>query len=282
MRLSLLVPLLLSGSVSATPLVLDALIASGKVAAAFSTRKLSTTYAGQCLRLRRSSDNAESDFGFVDNVLDVAAIATFIGGGSGFAVTWYDQSGNTRDVIQATTANQPLYVASGQNSKPVLRSDGTNDRMTKTSFPDFGDVYSVFTMTKFATGGDDSQGIFEVGTGAPLTGFTMLHSTAPSWRGRDSVNTKLVLGTDVRDSVGRIHKGINTGTQLEYTINATAFTPTAYTAPNANTLNQLDLFMQNTGWYLNGDIGEFIVCNTNLDSTEQDAITTDMGAYWAT
>lgn len=98
---------------------------------AYSTRKVVAAYAGQCCRLRRSSDNAESDFGFdASGDLDVAAIATFVGGGSGFLRTWYDQSGGGFDATQTTTANQPLYVASIQNSRPGFRLDGSNDKMS--------------------------------------------------------------------------------------------------------------------------------------------------------
>jgi hypothetical protein len=73
----------------------------------YSYRKLLTAYSGNCVRIRRSSDNTEQNFGFVSNVVDTAGIASFIGGGNGFVVTWYDQNGNVVDVSQSTAANQP-------------------------------------------------------------------------------------------------------------------------------------------------------------------------------
>src|SRR5215475_14161012 len=92
---------------------------------AFSTRKIRSAYAGSALRIRRSSDNAEQDIGFVSNDLDTASMTTFVGANNGFVVTWYDQSGNGRDLTQATAANQPQIVASGTvdttiNSKPTI------------------------------------------------------------------------------------------------------------------------------------------------------------------
>jgi len=91
----------------------------------FSTRKIASAYAGSALRVRRSSDNAEQDIGFVSNDLDTASMTTFVGANNGFVVTWYDQSGNGRDLTQATAANQPQIVASGTvdttiNSKPTI------------------------------------------------------------------------------------------------------------------------------------------------------------------
>lgn len=88
-------------------------------AIAFSYRKLRDAYAGSAVRIRRSSDNAELDIGFVGEDFDAAAAAAHIGGGSGFIVTWYDQSGNGDNVTMVTAANQPTYTAvSGINSKP--------------------------------------------------------------------------------------------------------------------------------------------------------------------
>ena len=63
-------------------------------AVAYSLRKLRTDYSGNAIRVRRSSDNVEQDFGFVGNDLDTASLLTFCGVGNGFITTWYDQSTN--------------------------------------------------------------------------------------------------------------------------------------------------------------------------------------------
>lgn len=94
-------------------------------AAAYSMRRLLTAYTGALVRLRRDSDNAESDFGYAaTGEIDAAAVAAWLGGANGFVVTWYDQSGNGYDVTQATTTAQPTYAAAGINSKPALTLGG--------------------------------------------------------------------------------------------------------------------------------------------------------------
>jgi hypothetical protein len=102
-------------------------------AAAYSLRGLKIAYTGNAIRVRRSSDNAEQDIGFIDNTnkdLDIAALTSFCSGTNGFVTTWYDQSGNGRNATQTTAANQPQIVSSGniinENSKPCLDWDGTN------------------------------------------------------------------------------------------------------------------------------------------------------------
>jgi hypothetical protein len=92
-------------------------------------RRLRTGYTSNIIRVRRSSDNVESDFGYLANgAVDVAAVAAFCGAGDGFLTTIYDQSGAGRDMVQATTTIQPQVVASGvantQNSKLVAAFDG--------------------------------------------------------------------------------------------------------------------------------------------------------------
>jgi hypothetical protein len=101
-------------------------------AAAYSLRRLSGTYQGSAIRVRRSSDNAEADIGFDSNGnLDTAALLSFCGVGNGFVTTWYDQSGNGYDATQTTAANQPQIVSGGsvilENGKPALQFDGSND-----------------------------------------------------------------------------------------------------------------------------------------------------------
>jgi len=113
---------------SAAGLLLDQF---GGAAAAYSVRKLSGSYSGSALRVRRSSNNEEQDIGFDSNGnLDTSALTTFVGANDGFVTTWYDQSGNGNDATQSTAANQPQIVSSGTikstNSKPAV--DSLTDR----------------------------------------------------------------------------------------------------------------------------------------------------------
>lgn len=87
----------------------------------YSLRKLSDKYNGPCVRIRRSSDNAEQDFGFSNDYLDISAFLSFVGSGTGYIKTWYDQSGNGLDVTQTTAAYQPYIQLNVLNSKAVIR-----------------------------------------------------------------------------------------------------------------------------------------------------------------
>ncbi len=77
--------------------------------AAYSLRRLSGLYNGPAIRVRRSSDNAEQDIYFTDtNNFDITAFNAFVGVSTAYVRTWYDQSGNGKDVGQTTIAKQPI------------------------------------------------------------------------------------------------------------------------------------------------------------------------------
>jgi hypothetical protein len=104
---------------------------------AYSLRKLRTAYTGAAIQVRRSSDNTTQDIGFVNNVLDEAALLSFCGSGNGFVTTWYDQSGNANNGVQTTAGFQPQIVTSGVvnkiNSKPSLSFNGTTNSFNLTT-----------------------------------------------------------------------------------------------------------------------------------------------------
>jgi hypothetical protein len=95
--------------------------------AAFSLRKLDKDYAGDCIRVRRTSDNAEQNIGFTGVYCDTASLKGFCASTNCTVTTWYDQSGNGKNATQTTAANQPRIVISGSiiryGGTPVLQRD---------------------------------------------------------------------------------------------------------------------------------------------------------------
>jgi hypothetical protein len=123
--------------------------------AAFALRKVSSAYSGNCIKVRRSSDNTEQDIGFVNNVLDTASLKTFVGANNGFVTIWYDQSSGAKNAIQTTAANQPSIITSGvinynSTNKPTLKFDGSNDALLLTAIP--MSSYSFFVYYGSASG----------------------------------------------------------------------------------------------------------------------------------
>mgnify|MGYP003118111579 CR=1 FL=1 len=125
---------------------------------AYSLRKLSSTYSGSAIRVRRSSDNTEQDIGFASNVLDTASLLSFVGSNDGYVTTWYDQSGNGLNVTQSTANLQPTIVSSGvvvtMNGKPAINNysgNSINKSLLNTTFNGSSNHYSFTVLRHNAT-----------------------------------------------------------------------------------------------------------------------------------
>ena len=84
----------------------------------------------------------------------------------GFVETWYDQSGNGNDAVQATAANQPKIVSAGSlvvdsSGVPELEFDGSNDVLSA------GTGFASSSKTIFCVNNPDSlssNGLFAFGS----------------------------------------------------------------------------------------------------------------------
>ena len=74
---------------------------------------------------------------------------------NGFVETWYDQSGNSKDAVQATAASQPKIVSAGSlvvlSGVPALSFDDSFFVATGFAFSPSGDFLAV-TVSKISTG----------------------------------------------------------------------------------------------------------------------------------
>jgi hypothetical protein len=110
---------------------------------------LDKDYSGFCIKVRRSSDNAELDIGFVDGVLDIATLLTFVGSGDGFVTIIYDQVGSN-NMVQNTASLQGQIVSNGQlilkGGKPcIIRSVDNEGGYLSTYAPNDGvEVKGIF------------------------------------------------------------------------------------------------------------------------------------------
>lgn len=107
--------------------------------AAYSLRKLSSTYTGNAIRIRRSSDSTSLDIGFTANGgLDTTSVLSFIAGGTAFVSIIYDQSGNGNHATQTTASSQPLLAVGGViytlNGKPIIRTTLPGSSATRAFF----------------------------------------------------------------------------------------------------------------------------------------------------
>jgi len=102
-------------------------------------------YGSAIIRLRRSNDNAESNFGVTTSgLLDEAAITSWVGANNAFVVTLYAQDGSTRHFTQSTPLEQPQFVSAGviikrtgagvgAEARPAMDFSGTQSLIVSSS-----------------------------------------------------------------------------------------------------------------------------------------------------
>lgn len=85
--------------------------------------RLLTSWTGNLVRLRRSSDSVEQDFGYdpYSGRLPAGEILAWLNSATAFVTTLYDQSGNSRTAVQSNTSLQPTIYFGG--AFPVVRFD---------------------------------------------------------------------------------------------------------------------------------------------------------------
>ena len=134
--------------------------------AAYSLRKLNSSYSGDAIIVRRSSDNATQSIGFSDNILDTAALSTFCSGTNGFVATWFDQSGNGNNVTQTTASSQPkIYDNSTgvilDNGQAALEFNGTSNELVNTYLT--GSTFSIVSIAS-SNNSSSEQNIYNITT----------------------------------------------------------------------------------------------------------------------
>jgi len=124
-------------------------------AVAYSFRKLvATANPLKAARIRRASDNAEQDIGFVGADFDTASATAFCAATTCFAKTMYDQTLTGRDATQVTAANQPeLFLGCSPAGLPCLRvTVNASQRLQTGSFTPSSAVMSMNGVSRRAAG----------------------------------------------------------------------------------------------------------------------------------
>jgi hypothetical protein len=291
------------GLIGSTSLIFPILDLYPGAAAAYSLRLLRTLYTGYAIRVRRSSDNAESDIGFSGENLDTSALNTFCTGTNGFVTTWYDQSGNANNATQTTAANQPQIVSSGNiinvNLKPCVQFTNSMGQFFQVN-------NNIFTYTGNATIFHTSRNRSTSANYGPIISYFegALRSIALVWQ--QYPNTSTQASTDIYWPAGvstTLTQSVNTQLSATYqwqnfsthntngntiiAINGANQSLTAYGGQNPNTwqdtgntkIGRFDGSSSEVNNFL-GDIQEIIVYTTALSGANIDGAESNINTYY--
>ena len=259
--------------------------------ASYSVRLFNDSYSGDCLRVRRSGDDAEQDIGFSVGVLDTASMESFVtaGGGTqdGYVVTWFDQSGNGYDQTQSTAGNQPQIVSSGttitQGSYPAISFPGTT-YLTRTHFiTNLADktTFNVYYPTNIGTG----DCIMDLDYCCPSTGraWTLTSETALRCISRTYVTTAGSNNTYSLLEMWQNGITIDDASQFKMYLNGT------YEARTSGGDGDLVLaegdayigFSPNGNNPFDGTQQEIVVYDSSLSDTDREAVRDSINTYYS-
>ena len=262
-----------------TPLLLDLYPGA---AAAYSVRKLRTAYTGNAIRVRRSSDNAEQNIGFTAlGNLDTTALTTFCSGTNGFVTTWYDQSGNAKNVVQGTAANQPQIVSSGSvinvNSKPSIKFQDTTDLLRFTGTGGTSITNTMAVVFKFASVG--GYGVTMSMGDTSTSCYTLLGS------GAGNLRTIYSLGVESRDGSYTANQeiwGSTTGLlSAKFWFNGVNQTTTNPTTTYTAKLNDIQIGNDTSGSTRLPNMQECVYWAVTQTDTDLVGINTNQNTYYA-
>jgi len=169
---------------------------------------INSTYTSpttQIVRVRRSGDNAEANYGVSSNgYVDWSAIITWVnaGGGTqnGFVVTIFDQSGNGRNFTQSTPSAQMQIISSGVLLTDTGAGSGAVARAAmRASGSQFYEIPSSTSAFNFLHNGGDGWilSVQRFGTTSdPNAAYNSLGNSAGL-----GTNVGLIIGYDDRVSV---------------------------------------------------------------------------------
>ena len=245
---------------------------SAVVAAAYSLRRLYASYTGAAIRVRRSSDGAQADIGFMANGdLDTVALLAFVGNGSGFVTTWYDQSGNNCHATQTTAANQPRIVTSGtietRNGRPMPLFDGTDFL----SFQGVHDAQWSLAVVGRATGNDQSFVQF-----GGINQFGSLFVNEGLYKARPT--NSVVATAPHTDGEIAVLTATYGAAQINIWKNGAIGTPAAGSGVASNAGSVIGTL--GGIYFLDGNIGEIIALNGVLSTTDRQTLEGNQGIYF--
>jgi hypothetical protein len=155
--------------------------------------KLDKNYTGSAIKVRRSSDNAELDIGFVNNELDTASLLDFVGSGNGFVTIIYDQVGSN-NMVKNTASLQGQIVSNGslilKGSKPcIIRSSDNDGGYLSTYAPNDG----VAVKGMFYVGDNEGKKSVILGSNSGNADSVFTAVSGSSFSGVDNSTTIITL-----------------------------------------------------------------------------------------
>lgn len=196
---------------------------------------------------------------------------------------WSDKSGNNRHFSQGIAANQPTYNTTDLNGKPALVFDGSNDHLIRSAslFTNASNI-TIFAVAKVTTANQYSTVFSQYSTGnLGVNAGWQLANNSGALRMQTDIYLPHGMYGSTTISTGaykcftyRNAPWSSVPSTSEFWINGVKETSTQYGSPFSVNLASGDLYIGGFGsslvtGFLNGAIGELIVCTASLSDADR-------------
>jgi len=224
--------------------------------------------------------------------LQKGAVSSFTGNGSdevylreitvtqvtsdGFVETWYDQSGNSNDAVQATAGSQPEIVNAGTMLNE-LNFDGTDDNFELTSVLGMTSAGAVFSVAK-SGGGSDKLILDNRDSG--VDGFRLLrlgNDLEYRWQSA-TVDTGTNLGTNNKFIGFANHDGSNASAAVNGATATTTSDTSSMTVAAKPHIGARSFSTASNFW--DGTINELIIYNSDQNANRS-ALETNINSHYS-
>lgn len=277
-----------------TPAVTAPIQAVGVTAwRAYGLRQLSSTYGGNAILVRRSSDNTTLAIGFTGTGdLNTAALLAFCAATNGFVVTWYDQSGSGFDMTQATTTKQVQIVTAGAltvtvGGKPAAQGSTTTGYIdTHTGLVAAGAASALCVFNSVGAPAGNTEAFGEYGT----TFYNMLALQVAAWGAVLGFTGGNILAsvTPALAAGPYQYSIVDTGTNASNWLDGTLVKSTTYSRAGLTFTDTGFAFFTNStsagtlSSNFTGSIAELIVYEAALTTFQRQAGENNQNAYYGT
>jgi hypothetical protein len=187
---------------------------------------------------------------------------------------WQDQSGNGRNVTQATAGFRPLLKLAVQNGRSVVRFDGTNDFLA-TATPTLNQPLSIFVVGKLSAAGQVLVDGNAVGAGETAIYTAVAQSNYTMFAG-SAADTGTAFDTSYH-TLSALFSGTSSFFRKD-------LSQTGALNPGTGTMAGFVLGAGAAGisLFLNGDLAEVLIYNATLTAGQFSQVDRYLKAKWST
>ena len=200
----------------------------------------------------------------------------------GFVETWYDQSGNSNDVTQATAGSQPKIVNAGSlvtvGGRASFKFNGSSDFLDRETYTQgsLSQPNTLFSVAELDAYADENRKVYD---GHESTARNMLQlNTAGNGQFAHYAGTVAATGEDA-DADRHLFTSLINGASSDLRIDGTSKT-TANTGSQGMTGIVIGANNVPTSNFWDGDIQEIIIYNSNQSSTTT-AVETNINSHYS-